>query len=257
MLKESDLPLKIDSNDAKLLSSFILFKDRVAKEIMVPRIHIAALCSKTKLKDSMKLFETENYSRVPVYQENLDHIIGVLLFKDVLKVFAETLEQEKSSLQTPVENFIKPVIYIPGNKKISHLLQEFRMKQRHFAIVVDEYGGTEGVVTIEDVLEELVGEIEDEYDLEPEKPYWKLPNGDWIVDAKMSILDLENKLNIHIPSHSDYETIGGYMFHRAGSIPPQGWIIYHDQFILEVLNTTERSIEKIRITPRKQEEEGL
>ncbi len=255
MLKESDFSLKIEPSDAKLLSSFILFKDRIAKEIMVPRINIAALSSKTSLQDSIKLFETENYSRVPVYQETLDHIIGVLLFKDVLKAFSENMEEKKKSLQDPVETLIKPVIYVPENKKISHLLQEFRAKQRHLAIVVDEYGGTEGIVTIEDVLEELVGEIEDEYDLDTEKQYWKLPGGDWIVDAKMSILDLEDKLNIHIPPHPDYETIGGYMFHRAGSIPPKGWTIHHDQFILEVLNTTERSIEKIRITLRKIEEE--
>ena len=258
MLKESEFHVKLDSSDMKFLTSFIVFKNRVAKEIMIPRIDIAALSAKTSLKDSIGLFKEEGYSRIPVYQETLDHIIGVLLFKDVLKVVSESVEQNLPSLlEEPIESLLKPVVYAPENKKVAQLLQEFRAKQLHMAIVVDEYGGTEGIVTIEDILEELVGEIEDEYDLESDRQYWKLPNGDWVVDAKMSIIDLESNLNIHIPPHADYETIGGYIFHRAGNIPSKGWTIHHDDFTLEVLNTSDRAIEKIRITPRETSDEEL
>lgn len=255
ILQESELHLKLDANDLKFLSSFITFKDRIAKEIMIPRIHISALSVTSNIKEALQLFEKEEYSRIPVYQDSLDEIQGVLLFKDVLKALSEKIQKvEESPLNQSIKGFLKPVIYTPENKKISYLLQEFKVKQIHMAIVVDEYGGTEGIVTIEDILEELVGEIEDEYDLDSERPYYKLPNGDWIVDAKMSIIDLENKLDIHIPPHPDYETIGGYIFHRAGNIPSKGWTIYHDDFILEVLNTSERAIEKIRITPRTSSE---
>jgi CBS domain containing-hemolysin-like protein len=140
------------------------------------------------------------------------------------------------------------VLYTPETKKISQLLQEFRSKQIHLAIVVDEYGGTEGIVTIEDILEELVGEIADEYDINEEVMYSAMPSGGWIVDAKMSILDIDEELGIKIPHSPEYDTIGGYIFHRAGSIPSKGWKIHQDEFGLEILSSNDRSIGKIKIT---------
>ena len=147
---------------------------------------------------------------------------------------------------------MKPVIYAPENKKISKLFQEFKKEKIHLAIIVNEYGGTEGIVTIEDILEELVGEIEDEYDTEEERQFWKLPSGSVVVDAKMSIIDVEEKIGIKIPPSVEYETIGGYVFHRAGTIPSKGWKIHLEEFELEVLISNDRCIEKIRITPTKQ-----
>jgi len=236
----------LDTQDQKLISSFLTFKERVAREIMVPRIDMTALSSTVTIEEAAKHFLKEGYSRIPVYRETLDEIIGVLLYKDILTFLIENSE----SLKEPVESLVKPVIYTPENKKISGLLQEFRSKQLHLAIVVDEYGGTEGIVTIEDILEELVGEIEDEYDAPEEEQFWKLPNGCWVVDAKMSIIDIESKLDVPIPHSAEYETIGGYVFHRAGTIPSKGYSLHHDAFDLEVLSSSERSIEKIRITPR-------
>ena len=158
---------------------------------------------------------------------------------------------DRATLDTPIEKIAKPILYTPETKKISSLLQEFRSKQIHLAIVVDEYGGTEGIVTIEDILEELVGEIADEYDIAEEVLFTPLPDGGWIVDAKMSIIDIEEELGVKIPQGPEYDTIGGYIFHRAGAIPLKGWRIHHDEFDLEVLSSSERSIEKIRITPHK------
>lgn len=242
-----DLPLSLDTQDLKRVASLITFKERVAKEVMVPRIDVSALSSDTSLAKAAELFEEENYSRIPVYKENLDHILGVLHYKDLLKIYIE----KKDFHRAPLESLLKPVIFTPENKKITSLLQEFKSKQVHMAIVVDEYGGTEGIVTIEDVLEELVGEIEDEYDQDDEEQFWKLPNGEWIVDSKMSIIDIESKLNIHLPEHADYETIGGYIYHKTGTIPQKGWTIHLDEYTLEVLSCSERSIEKIRIIPLK------
>ncbi|HKY99623.1 MAG TPA: hemolysin family protein, partial [Rhabdochlamydiaceae bacterium] len=197
--------------------------------------------------DAAQSFLQEDYSRIPVYKENVDIIIGVLIYKDILKILASASSQKY--LDTPIEQFVKPVLYTPETKKISQLLQEFRSKQIHLAIVVDEYGGTEGIVTIEDILEELVGEIADEYDVGEEELFTALPTGGWIVDAKMNIIDIENKLGVKIPSGPEYDTIGGYIFHRAGSIPSKGWKIHHDEFDLEVLSSSERAVDKIRITP--------
>jgi putative hemolysin len=243
-----DLHLPLDAQDLKRMTAFVTFRERVAKEVMVPRIDVTSLSSDTPLQKAALLFQEENYSRIPVFKEHLDHILGVLHYKDVLSTYINSIEK-KELLHTPLETLIKPVIFIPENKKITQLLQEFKAKQVHMAIVVDEYGGTEGIITLEDVLEELVGEIEDEYDMEEDQQFWKLPNGEWIVDAKMSIIDIESKLSIHVPVHPEYETIGGYIYHKAGTIPQKGWSIQLDEFTLEVLSSSERSIEKIRITP--------
>ena len=246
LIHESELQYHLDPFGQKLISSFVNFKERVAKEIMVPRVNLFCLSADTPLQDAVQLFSREGYSRIPIYRDSLDQIIGVVLYKDLLKFFAHP--QGEISLTSPLESISKPVLYAPENKKIAQLLQEFRTKQIHMAIIVDEYGGTEGIVTIEDILEELVGEIEDEYDTARDQPFWALPSGGWVVDAKMSILDIEEHLGIRIPSDPEYETIGGYVFHCAGMIPEKGWRLMHDDFDLEVLSSTERSIKKIKLT---------
>ncbi|MES2344730.1 MAG: hemolysin family protein [Chlamydiota bacterium] len=244
---ESDLSPHLDSNDQKLILSVASFKERIAREVMVPRIDVFSLPADTTIREAAQSFLAEGYSRIPVYRENVDNVIGVLLYKDVLNIYARTEVSEQ--LNDPIESLTKPVLYTPETKKISHLLQEFRNKQIHLAIVVDEYGGTEGIVTIEDILEELVGEIADEYDALEELLYTPLATGGWIIDARMNIIDLEEELGIAIPSSPEYDTIGGYIFHRAGAIPLKGWRIHLDEYDLEVLSSNERSIEKIRITP--------
>jgi putative hemolysin len=246
MIRESELQQHLDLNDQKLISSFIHFKERVAKEIMVPRINIFSLEADTSIREAVRFFASEAYSRIPIFRETLDQIIGVVLYKDLLKYYASP----DLDLDAPLESLAKPVLYAPENKKIAQLLQEFRSKQIHMAIIVDEYGGTEGIVTIEDILEELVGEIEDESDVGTDQQFWALPTGGWVVDAKMSIFHIEERLGIQIPHGLEYETIGGYMFHCAGTIPTKGWRLLHDNFELEVLSSNERSIKKIKIVPR-------
>lgn len=246
MIRESELQQHLDPSDQKLITSFVNFKERVAKEIMVPRVDVFSLSAETPLREAARLCATEGYSRIPIYKDTLDQIMGVALYKDLLKGFADP----NSDLDAPLETIAKPVLYAPENKKIAQLLQEFRNKQIHMAIIVDEYGGTEGIVTIEDILEELVGEIEDEYDIGEDREFWELPGGGWVVDAKMTLIDIENQLGIKIPENPEYETIGGYVFHCAGTIPSKGWRLSHDEFDLEVLSSNERSLKKIKIIPR-------
>jgi len=247
MIRESDLQQHLDATDQKLIASFIHFKERVSKEIMVPRVDLFALAGDTTIQEAAPLFAAEGYSRIPIYRESLDQILGVILYKDLLKCYVNP-EQD---LKAPLETIAKPVLYAPENKKITQLLQEFRSKQIHMAIIVDEYGGTEGIVTIEDILEELVGEIEDEYDVGEEHEFWEVPGGGWIVDAKMTIHDIEERLGLRIPPNPEYETIGGYVYHCAGTIPAKGWRLSHDEFDLEVISSSERSIRKVKIQPRQ------
>lgn len=245
MIRESGLHQHFGVADQKWITNFVNFKERVAKEIMVPRVDLFALEADTPIREAAELFAKEGYSRIPVYRETLDQIVGVVLYKDLLKCYANA----GASLSDTLNSIAKPVLYAPETKNVAGLLQEFRAKQIHMAIIVDEYGGTEGIVTIEDILEELVGEIEDEYDIGDEQ-FWKLPDGAWVVDAKMSILDIETQMGVHIPPSPEYETIGGYVFHCAGTIPSKGWRLSHDAFDLEVLSSDERSLKKIKIVPR-------
>lgn len=251
ILHESELDSYLDKNDQKLLLSLASFKERLAREVMVPRINLFSLPADMTIKEAAKSILPERYSRIPVYRETVDDIIGVLLYKDVLNLYVRGSEEKDKAdqMNMPIEKLIKPILYAPETKKISQLLQEFRSKHIHLAIVVDEYGGTEGIVTIEDILEELVGEIADEYDVQEELQYAVSASGGWVVDAKMSINDIEQKLGVIIPASPEYDTIGGYVFHCAGSIPTKGWRIHHDDFDLEILSSTDRAIEKIKITP--------
>jgi len=254
LVMESELHHQLSVQDKKLMISVASFKDRIAREIMVPRIDIVMLSSNSTVDDAAKNFVAEGYSRIPVYKNTLDNINGVLLYKDLLNVY---LQQHDPSIlkTTSIEPLIKPVVYTPETKKISILLQEMKAKQIHMAIVVDEYGGTEGIVTIEDILEELVGEIADEYDdLQEEVLFKPHPQGGWIVDAKMNIVDIEKEMAILIPQSPEYDTVGGYIFHRAGAIPTKGWKIHHENFDLEILKTSDRSVEKVRIISLQTEE---
>ena len=246
MILTSELHHHLDHSDHQLIGAFIQFKERVAKEIMVPRVDLFALSSSTTIRKASTLFSQEGYSRIPVYKDTLDQIVGVVLYKDLLKCFTDP----DQNLDAKLETLVKPVLYSPENKKVPQLLQEFRTKQIHMAIIVDEYGGTEGIVTIEDILEELVGEIEDEYDVDEENPFWEIPGGGWIIDAKMTLLDIAEQIGVHLPTHPAYDTLGGYVYHCAGTIPTKGWRISHDKFDLEVIFSSERAIKKIKIQPR-------
>jgi putative hemolysin len=247
-IHETDINQHLSYSDLKLLTSFASFQERIVREVMVPRIDVFSVSADKTIYECLQKFIHEGYSRIPVYEGDIDNIIGILLYKDLLSFFANAkdIDQSKTII---IKELIKPAIFTPESKKISHMLQEFKTKQFHLAIVVDEYGCTEGIVTIEDILEELVGEIEDEYDEGEEKLYEGQLNGQWLVDGKMNIHDIESELGIHIPSFGEYETIGGYIFHRAGCIPKNGWRIYQDNYTIEVVESDEKSIEKVKITP--------
>ncbi len=241
-----------DTHDKKLIESVVSFKERIAREVMVPRVDVFSLPADVSIRNAANQLGHEGYSRIPVFQQTVDNIVGVLMYKDVLAKYMEYVEKGHHApvLDAPIESIIKPVLHTPETKKISSLLQEFRKKQVHLAIVVDEYGGTEGIVTIEDILEEIVGDIADEYDEEQELIYAQA-DGSWIVDARMNILDAEELLGVIFPEEGEYDTIGGYIFHITGMIPSKGFVIHQDQFDMEILKSNERCVERVRVTVLK------
>ena len=181
IIQDAKVAPSFDVHDKKLIESVFTFRELIAREVMVPRVDVFSLSAETPIKEAAKHIVEQGYSRIPIYRNTVDNIVGVLMYKDVLDVYKEYQEKgnDPKIIDAPIETIQKNILYTPETKKISSLLQEFRKKQVHLAIVVDEYGGTEGIVTIEDILEELVGEIADEYDQE-EDLYIAQPDGGWI-----------------------------------------------------------------------------
>lgn len=250
IIKDLDEASLLNDHEKLLFQSLFNFRDRIVREVMVPRVDLFSIPETLSIRQAAHAMQKEGYSRVPVYKNTQDHIVGMLMYKDVLVKYMEyeDKKRENTFLDTSIENLIKPVLYTPETKKISQLLQEFRKKQMHLAVVVDEYGGTAGVVTIEDILEEIVGEIADEYD-QAEVMVHPTSRGGWIVDARMNLLDLEEEIGIKIPQEGEYDTIAGYIFFRLGTIPKKGVILQLDEFELEILSSGDRFVEKVKITP--------
>lgn len=241
-----------NEQERELLSSLADFRVRIVREVMTPRINITAIPSGTSLRDAARLFDEEGFSRAPLYQENLDQILGLIMYKDIIAYLLEAeATGDRAILDQPIDQLVKPIIYIPETSHLSRVLQEFRLKQTHLAIVVDEYGGTEGLITIEDCLEEIVGDIEDEYDEEEEEMILSEEKEGWILDARMTILDIEDRFGIKIPATGEYDTIGGFAFHYAGEIPSPGFQIHQEEFDVEILQATDRSIEKVGLKVHK------
>ncbi len=250
IIEDTKFTPDINRHDKTLIESVLAFRERIAREVMVPRVDLFSLSAETSIKEAANLLAAEGYSRTPVYRNSVDNIVGVLMYKDILTKFREYEQKgnDPTILEAPIKTIQKNVLYTPETKRISNLLQEFRKKQVHLAIVVDEYGGTEGIVTIEDILEQIVGDIEDEYDVE-EELFTLQSDGSWVVDARMNIFDAQEQFGIDIPEEGEYDTIGGYVFACAGAIPTKGFVIHHDDFEIEIIDSNERVVEKIRIKP--------
>ena len=247
-----------DKNDIKdeqnMLKGIIRFGDETAKEVMTSRQNIVDLDIRSNYADVLKCIEDNNYSRIPVYQDNTDNIRGILYIKDLLPHLTKSSNFRWQSL-------IRPPYFVPETKKIDDLLREFQENKVHIAIVVDEFGGTSGIVTLEDILEEIVGEINDEYD-EEEKFYSKLNYNTFIFEGKTLLTDLCRILNVDDEEfeevEGDADTLAGLLLEIKGDFPSIHEKIDYKNYTFEVLNVEERRISKIKVTVhpvRNQEEE--
>jgi len=229
----------ITPGEGAMIQSIFEFGETVAREVMVPRTSIVAVDKSDSLKLILDLVMEKGHSRLPIYDGDIDHIVGMLHVKDLLGSWGASLKEA-----LPPE-IIRPPIIVPENKKIMELLTELRQKKSHMAIVLDEYGGTAGLVTLEDIIEEIIGEIRDEYDDE-EEGITQVDGDTLLVDARLYIGDLEDFLSIKLPE-GDFETVGGFIIDLIGRVPEQNEEIRYRDLRFTIRSADERKINLIEI----------
>lgn len=235
-----------DSEEQGVLNEILLFQRKTVSEVMTPRIDMEALELSTPYAEVLSFVEECGYSRIPVYDKRIDSIKGILYAKDLLQHLGEAPDFRW-------EGLLREVLYTPEDVKVSHMLEVFRKERRHMAIVVDEYGGTSGLVTMEDLLEEIVGDIEDEYD-EDEQLYKELPDGSFVFDGKISILDFLRIVKVEdydaiLRVSDEAETLAGLLLEVKGDFPQVNEVITIDGHQFKVLSITNRRISKILFIP--------
>ena len=230
---------RIEGEERRLIQSIVDFGDTLVREIMTPRPDIVAVRDDATVADLVVRFREQEYSRFPVYKENLDNIVGFLFVKDLV-----ALQQRDDAM--PIRPLVRPAVVVPESKRVPELLKQFQRQQTQIAIVVDEYGGTAGLVTIEDMLEEIVGEIRDEYDVESE-PIVDEGSGRFMFSGKVDIDEVVKRLNVPI-EREGFETVGGYLMTRLGRVPAVGEQLDIDGLRVEVLDVDRRRVNKVRMT---------
>ncbi len=229
----------IEEDEREMIRGVVALDETLAREIMAPRIDIVALDVSETIDDAMRLIVAKGFSRIPLYDENIDNIAGVIYAKDLLRCVTE-------SRRPSLRDIARPAYFIPESKRVDELLAELKKSKVHIAIVVDEYGGTAGLVTIEDLLEEIVGEIQDEYDRE-EAPIERVNETEAILDARVSIDSLRELFGFETEDE-DYDTVGGFVYHHLGKVPVAGDEVRVDGLTLRVLSVLGRRVKKVRAT---------
>jgi CBS domain containing-hemolysin-like protein len=231
----------IEGEERRLLQSIVDFGNTLVREVMVPRPDIVAIHEDATIRDLRTLFREQEYSRFPVYKENLDNIAGFVFIKDLV------LHASRDD-GNPIKSLVRPAAVVPETKRVPELLKQFQRQQTQCAIVVDEYGGTAGLVTIEDLLEEIVGEIRDEYDVETE-PVVDEGQGRFVFSGKVDVDEVAQRLNVQI-ERVGFETVGGYLMSHLGRVPAVGERLDVDGLSVEVLDAERRRVNKVRIWRR-------
>lgn len=229
----------LEHDERQMIYSIFALGDTLVREIMVPRIYITALEASISLAEAAEALLQSGHSRAPVYEETVDNIIGLLYAKDLLQAWSEG--NEIASLQT----LLRPVYFIPEAKKVDVLLEEMQAEHVHMAIVVDEYGGIAGLVTMEDIVEEIVGEIQDEYDQSEELPYVQVGDGEYIFQGRIDLKEFNELMDCQLPM-DEAETLGGYIYSTMGRVPSSGDSRSVDDLLLTVEQVSGRRIRKVR-----------
>ncbi|MBC7189977.1 HlyC/CorC family transporter [Candidatus Aerophobetes bacterium] len=232
----------LEEKEEQLAHSALEFDETTVKEIMTPRTKIVAISQEASLRELADLINEVGYSRIPVYQGRLDNIVGIAYAKDLLTI---TDKWEKLK----VKDIIHPPIFVPYTTKLSEILHQLQREKTHIAIVVDEYGGVAGLITIEDLLEELVGEIEDEYDRTSSEKIQLLKDGSALVEGDTDIDEINEKLKTSLPEKAaTFESIGGFIVEKLGRIPKKGEVLEEDGVKIEIIDADARRIKKVKIS---------
>ncbi len=238
----------IAEEQAELMRSVLEFEETVVKDVMVPRTQVAAIEISTPLPEVLAKIGAEGHSRFPVYRERVDRIVGILYAKDLFRVLGDPTQKDAVELAKIIR---KPVFFAADNQKIGSLLRDMQARRVHLAIVVDEFGGTAGIVTLEDILEEIVGDIRDEHDDEP-LPVKKLDENRYIADGGVSVYDLEDYLGLPVGNDEVRSaSLGGLVVQLAGRVPAPGESVIAENFELIVRDSDERRVAKVEIVRRE------
>ena len=205
----------IEEDEKDMISSVFEFGDTIVREVMVPRPDVTGIPINASFKEMLQCIRTDGHSRFPVYDGSIDKVVGILYVKDIL------IKLEEIEKSYDLFKLLRAPFFVPETKKLDDLLAEFKKRKQHIAVVIDEYGGVSGLVTIEDLLEEIVGEIDDEYDVDELEPLVKLSENVYSIDAKFWISDLENELGCNFECE-DSDSVGGFVFEKLGRIPQKG-----------------------------------
>ncbi len=249
----------LEEGEREMIEGVFGFHDRIVREVMIPRVDVVAIDQSAYLKDLIDLIRDKGHSRLPIYRESLDHIQGIVYAKDLLQILvshpeidlATPINQLLTSQQEDNLRFTHDPYYIPETKKIDILLNDLRANKIRLAIVLDEYGGTAGLVTTEDLVEEIVGEIQDEYDEEEALHHWEVPGEILIANARIDIDDLNKLLSTDLP-RTGFETLGGFIYDHLGSIPAEGLAFKVNDLALDILKVEGQRIAHVklrRLTP--------
>lgn len=240
LLEEGEEHGLITIHEERLINSIFDFRGTVASEIMTPSAEMVSAEQGTSVPELIRLINEEGYTRIPIYKGNTDHIIGILHAKDLLRVCSCDPQAT-----VDLKGFLNPAAFINESKPITELLREFQSKKIHMAIVVDEFGGVRGLVTLEDVIEEIVGEIDDEHDVE-ESELRIVDERTVIVDAKIDVEEVEAHFRLSLPE-GPFESVGGFIIHRLGKVPPAGVVVQEGPLSFKVLSADQRRVKTIRI----------
>jgi putative hemolysin len=243
LINSAEEPGLIEEDEKKMIASIFELGETVAREVMVPRIDVVAVDERATLRQALDVIIQAGHSRIPIYRDSIDNVQGVLYAKDLLLPFRDGLND------APVTELMRTAYFVPESKRVDDLLQELQQRRVHMAIIVDEYGGTAGVVTIEDLLEEIVGDIQDEYDSETPMAQ-QIGERDYVFDAQIRLDDVNEILAVALPAE-ETDTLGGFIYSQLGAMPAVGSRVNFEQLTLEVLTVQGRRILQVRVVQRR------
>jgi hemolysin (HlyC) family protein len=248
VLDESEQQGLIDHDEGDMIEGIFDLKQTVAREIMIPRTHLVSVSEDCSREELLNTIIESGHSRIPVYSENVDHIVGIVYAKDLLPLWLN------GTSEFSIEEICREAFFVPETKRIKDLLNELRSKKSHMAVIVDEYGGTAGIVTIEDIIEEIIGEIRDEHDFE-EELFLPQEDGSVLINARANLDDFEEYFGVELPREG-YDTLGGFIINLMGKVPRKGEEITYGGLRMRIQGGDQKRITRVLVTLEAQSDDG-